>query len=82
MTVIKGAVAAAALAVAAVAGAGTAGADPMPSPGPGYQIPGSSGPEFPGVQQYPPRCLRAMLACGFHYDPGTATWTRSDPGDV
>lgn len=64
------------LAVAAmvVVAPGIAGADPTPSPGPGYQIPGRSGPQFPGTQVYPPRCLAAMLACGFKYDPGTGTW--------
>lgn len=64
------------LAVAAmvVVAPGTAGADPTPSPAPGYQIAGPSGPQFPGTQVYPPRCLEAMLACGFRYDPGTGTW--------
>ncbi len=57
-----------------------ASADPAPPPGPGYQIPGSSGPVFPGVQTYPPRCLEAMLACGFHYDPGAGTWQQSGTG--
>jgi len=52
----------------------TAAADPTPSPKPGYQIAGPSGPVFPGTQVYPPRCFAAMLACGFRYDPGTATW--------
>jgi hypothetical protein len=75
---------AALLAVAAmvVASAGTAGADPTPPPTPGYQIPGPSGPEFPGAQVYPPRCLRQMLACGFRYAPDTGTWNSSDPGPV
>jgi hypothetical protein len=50
-----------------------AAADPTPPPGPGYQIPGPSGPQFPGTQVYPPRCLEAMLACGFRYDPGTGS---------
>ncbi|MGA8124106.1 MAG: hypothetical protein WB967_07740 [Mycobacterium sp.] len=57
-----------------VAAPGTAGADPTPSPSPGYQIAGPAGPQFPGTQVYPPRCLEAMLACGFKYDPGTGTW--------
>ena len=67
---------AAVLAAAAVVGmvAPTAAADPTPTPSPGYQIPGPNGPEFPGAQAYPPRCLHAMLACGFRYDPGTGTW--------
>jgi hypothetical protein len=38
---------------------------------PGYQIPGPSGPEFPGAQTYPPQWLRNMRACGFEYDPDT-----------
>jgi hypothetical protein len=59
---------------AMLAGAGTAGANPTPAPTPGYQIAGPSGPQFPGSQVYPPRCLAAMLACGFRYDPGTGTW--------
>jgi hypothetical protein len=75
MTRLVAALAALGLATAAP---GTAGADPTPSPGPGYQIPGPSGPQFPGTQVYPPRCLEAMLACGFRYDPGTGTWR---PGD-
>ena len=41
---------------------GTAGADPTRPPGPGYQIAGPSGPQFPGTQVYPPRCLEAMSA--------------------
>jgi hypothetical protein len=57
-----------------VAAAGTAHADPTPPPSPGYQIPGPSGPQFPGVQTYPPQCLRNMLACGFRYEPGSGTW--------
>jgi len=61
--------------VALLVGApGTAGADPTPPPTPGYQIAGPSGPQFPGTQVYPPRCLEAMLACGFKYDPATGTW--------
>ncbi len=61
--------------VALVVGApGTAGADPDSAPGPGYQIPGPSGPQFPGAQVYPPQCLRNLLACGFRYDPATGTW--------
>jgi hypothetical protein len=63
-----------ALVTAAVAAAGVAGADPGTQPTPGYQIPGPSGPEFPGAQTYPPQCLRNMLACGFKYDPATGTW--------
>jgi hypothetical protein len=54
--------------------AGAAAADPTPPPGPGYQIAGPSGPQFPGLQTYPPRCLAAMLACGFKYHPDTGTW--------
>jgi hypothetical protein len=61
--------------VALVVGAtGTAAADPTPAPSPGYQIAGPSGPQFPGTQVYPPRCLEAMLACGFRYHPDTGTW--------
>jgi hypothetical protein len=26
------------------------------------------------AEQYPPWCLRNMMACGFRYDPGTGTW--------
>jgi hypothetical protein len=74
--------AAVALAIAAVASAGTAGADPTPPPSPGYQIPSPSGPEFPGAEVYPPRCLRQMMACGFRYDPDTGTRNPSDPGGV
>jgi hypothetical protein len=67
--------AAVALAIAAVASAGVAHADPTPAPGPGYQIPTQGGgSELPGAQTFPPRCLAAMLACGFRYDPGTGTW--------
>ena len=68
---------AAVLAAAAVVGmvAPTAAADPTPTPSPGYQIPGPNWPEFPGAQAYPPRCLHAMLACGFRYDPDTGTWS-------
>ncbi|MFZ0227440.1 MAG: hypothetical protein WA488_06740 [Mycobacterium sp.] len=64
------------LAVAAmvVVAPGTAGADPTPSQGPGYQIPGPSGPQFPGVQTYQPHCLVAPLSCGLRYDPATETW--------
>jgi len=51
-----------------------AGADPTQPPSPNYQIPTPNGPAFPGVQTYPPQCLRNMLACGFRYDPGTGTW--------
>jgi hypothetical protein len=65
---------AAVVAALAVAVAGAAGADPTPAPTPGYQIAGPSGPMLPGVQTYPPQCLRNMLACGFRYDPGTGTW--------
>jgi hypothetical protein len=62
--------------LAAVMGivAPTAAADPTPAPSPGYQIAGPSGPQFPGTQTYPPRCLEAMLACGFRYHPDTGTW--------
>jgi hypothetical protein len=62
------------LATAAVLSAPTAGADPTPPPSPGYQIPGPSGPEFPGAQTYPPQCLRNMRACGFEYNPDTGAW--------
>jgi hypothetical protein len=65
---------AAVAAAAVVVAAGTAGADPTPQPTPGYQIAGPSGPVFPGTQVYPPRCLEAMMSCGFRYDPGTGTW--------
>jgi hypothetical protein len=61
--------------LSAIAAAGTAGADPTPPPSPGYQIPGPSGPEFPGAQTYPPQCLRNMRACGFEYDPDTGAWS-------
>ena len=71
---VVAALAALGLATAALATAGTAGADPTSPPSLGYQIPGPAGPEFPGAQIYPPRCLRAMLACGFEYDPSTGTW--------
>ena len=74
MNTVRIVLAAAALAAMAVAAPGTAGADPTPSPSPGYQIAGPSGPQFPGTQVYPPRCLEAMLSCGFKYDPGTGTW--------
>jgi hypothetical protein len=50
-----------------------ANADPTPPPSP-YQIPGPSGPVFPGTQTYPPQCARNMLACGFRYHPDTGTW--------
>ena len=62
------------LAAWAVAAPYTADADPTPQPAPGYQIAGPSGPAFPGVQVYPPRCIAAMLACGFEYQPDTGTW--------
>ena len=71
----KAAVAAFTVAVGALMiAAPTASADPTPAPSPGYQTAGPSGPQFPGVQTYPPRCLAAMLACGFRYDPATGTW--------
>jgi hypothetical protein len=70
----------AALVTAAVASAGVASADPTPAPSPGYQIPSPSGPEFPGAQVYPPRCLRAMLAYGFTWSPDTGTWEPSRTG--
>jgi hypothetical protein len=60
-----------------VAGAGTAGADPTAPPAPPYQILTPDGPQFPGAQIYPPRCLHAMRACGFTLDPGTMTWRPS-----
>jgi len=62
--------------VALVVGApGTAAADPDPTPpGPAYQIPGPSGPTFPGVRTYQPVCRTAPLACGLRYDPSTGTW--------
>jgi len=53
---------------------GTASADPASAATPGYQIPGPSGPVFPGTQVYQPTCLVAPLACGLRYDPGTGTW--------
>jgi hypothetical protein len=75
--------AAAAVAAMVVTAAGAAGADPTPPPpSPGYQIPTPNGPAFPGVQSCPPRCLAAMLACGFRYDPGTGTWNPGDPDGV
>jgi hypothetical protein len=64
----------AAVAATILAAAGTAGADPTPAPTPGYQIPGQSGPTFPGVQQYPPWCLRNMYGCGFIWLPDTGTF--------
>jgi hypothetical protein len=70
--------AAAAVVAMVVAAPGTAGADPTPAPTPGYQIPTPNGPAFPGVQTYPPQCLRNMLACGFTWRPDTGTW---QPGD-
>ena len=57
-----------------MATSGIAAADPTPAPSPGYQIAGPDGPEFPGLQVYPPVCGRYPLACGFHFDPGTWTW--------
>jgi hypothetical protein len=77
-----GALAAAAVAVAAAvmgfwpatAAAAGAAADPTPAPQPGYQIQTPDGPVFLGAQVYPPWCLHNMTACGFRYDPGTATW--------
>jgi hypothetical protein len=57
----------------AVAAARTAHADPTPPPTP-YQIPTPDGPKLPGVQQYPPACGVAPLACALHYDAGTGTW--------
>lgn len=74
MTVIKAGAVLVAVVIAMAAGTGTAGADPTPPPAPGYQIPTPAGPQFPGAQVYPPRCLAAMLACGFRYDPSTGTW--------
>jgi hypothetical protein len=68
ITVVTGVIA------AMLAGAGTAGADPSPTPAPPYQIAGPSGPVLPGVEQYPPICLQAPLACALRYDPGTGTW--------
>jgi hypothetical protein len=66
--------AAAAVVAMVVAAPGTAGADPTPAPGPGYQIPGPSGPVFPGVQTYQPTCLVAPLACAMRYDPSRGVW--------
>jgi hypothetical protein len=73
-----------AIAVATIAaGVGTAHAEPTPEPTPpGYQLVGPSGPEFPGVQVYPPRCRWQPRSCGLEYDPGTGTWNPSDPGGV
>jgi hypothetical protein len=59
-----------------VGASGAAAADPTPQPPPGYQIAGPSGPQFPDTQVYPPRCLAAMLACGFRYDPATGHGNR------
>ena len=39
---------------------------------PGYSINGT----LPGVQQYPPICGAAPLACALHYNPSTGAWTR------
>jgi hypothetical protein len=60
---MRRALAAAVAVTAMVAAPGTAGADPDPTPPstPGYQIAGPSGPQFPGVQVYPPICLQAPL---------------------
>jgi hypothetical protein len=71
MNTVRIVLAAAAMTVAAP---GTAGADPTPAPQPGYQIPGPSGPQFPGTQTYAPRCLVAPLSCGLRYEPGSGTW--------
>jgi hypothetical protein len=68
------AVLAVAVAAMVITAPGTAGADPTPAPGPGYQIPGPSGPQFPGVQTYQPHCLVAPLSCGLRYHPDTGTW--------
>ena len=65
----------------ALSTAGTAGADPTPPPSPGYQIPGPNGPQFPGAETYPSRCLSAMLSCGFRYDAGTGTWNAPQPSE-
>lgn len=62
-----------------VAAGGPAHADPTPEPSPPYQIAGPSGPQFPGVQQYPPICGVQPLACALHYDAGTGTWN-APPG--
>lgn len=59
--------------LAALGSAVPAHADPTPS-GPGYQIPGPSGPLFPGAQTYAPRCAAYPPACGLRFDPGTQTW--------
>jgi hypothetical protein len=64
----------AAAVVALLAGTWTASADPTPQPSPAYQMPGEDGPELPGVQVYPPWCLRNIVACGFKYDIDTGTW--------
>ena len=73
---------AAALITTMLAAAGTAGADPPPpSEPPGYQIPTPSGAQFPGAETYPPRCLSAMLSCGFRYDAGTGTWNAPQPSE-
>jgi hypothetical protein len=66
--------AAAAVAAMVATAPGAAVADPTPAPSPGYQIPGPSGPQFPGVQTYQPHCLAAPLSCGFRYHPDTGTW--------
>jgi hypothetical protein len=74
MNALRTLVVAAATVAAMLATCGTASADPTPAPSPGYQIAGPDGPEFPGMQVYPPICGRYPMACGFRYDPGTATW--------
>ena len=71
---VKKTVLAAAAVTAMMATSGIAAADPTPAPSPGYQIAGPDGPEFPGLQVYPPVCGRYPLASGFHFDPGTWTW--------
>jgi hypothetical protein len=52
---------AAAVVAMVVTAPGTAGADPDPTPGP-YHIPTPSWPVLPGVQTYPPTCLRGAEA--------------------
>jgi hypothetical protein len=76
MNTMRNIVLAAAAVAAMVVGAPTAGADPTPAPSPGYQIPTpAGGSAFPGVQTYPPQCLRNMLACGFKpWNPSTGTF--------
>ena len=74
-------VAAAAAVVAMVVTAGPAGADPTPTTRTGIPDPRTGGPQFPGAQVYPPRCLEAMRSCGFEYSPDDGTWHAPPPSE-